>query len=130
MQDLADAYVQNRMDLIKQCDTLRSEMVTIKERNKTRLVENGNQQQTLLNEYNRKSKEEIANKRFIWEGLLSYLLERIEVLTVSRDESRMRFENREGRACDLDTIQNLQEYLKTVQFHLKSRLKTFPSIDR
>jgi hypothetical protein len=123
IRDLADVHSKKRLDLIKRCDALRNEAIETEERNKIGLNEENNRQQASLIEYSRKVQEEIETRKSDWEGLLSYLLERIEVLTVSRDTMRAKFENREGRACDLDAIQDLQEYLKTIQFHLTTKLK-------
>jgi hypothetical protein len=70
----------------------------------------------------KKIKGGIDRQKSDWEGFLSHLNGRIEILRIGRDEMRLKFDNQDGRQCDLDAIQNLQEHLKTLKYHLSAKV--------
>jgi hypothetical protein len=91
----------------------------------TQMNQDRNEKEGLVADRERKICEGISQQQADWEGNLSMLVERIEVLTAALDSLRVQFETRDGRQCDNDTIDALTLQLRAVSALLRSKLKEF-----
>jgi hypothetical protein len=120
MRELHSQKCTELSDLISHIGT---ELMEGSIRNQETLKAEADQQIAWLNEYDKNGVDDMAKRQADWQHLLSYLIERIEALTTARDVMRSKFETRDGRQSDLDMIQNLSDYLKTIQSELVSKVK-------
>jgi hypothetical protein len=84
-----------------------------------------NEKEGFVESLQRTLSEGITKQKTDWEGHLSMLVERIEVLTAKRDSLQAQYETRDGRQCDFDTIEALTVQLRAVTSFLTGKLKDF-----
>jgi hypothetical protein len=110
-------------ELTSEIQAVRSELSNADRRNRKQLTDECAKQQDQFESLNTQLTTALEGTKSDWVGLLSYLDERIEVLTHSRNALKTKWETRQRRQCDLEVIEQLAQQLKTLQMLLSSKIK-------
>jgi hypothetical protein len=120
---LREGFSQKRNELTEQTQSFRIELQNAEERNSRGLRDENERQQLALAHYTQQCRDEQTKQRSEEAAMLAFLVERMEVLIAARDAMRGKFENQEGRPCDIAMIRSLVEHLRTVKALLASKVK-------
>jgi hypothetical protein len=123
LQKLKERFPQKRNQLLEQMQSVKIEIRNAEERNAQGVRDENEGHQLAIARYKRKCRDELMKLRSESEAILAFLAERIEVLTLTRDTMRCKFDNKEGRPCDIDMIRKLVEHLKAVKTLLAAKVK-------
>jgi hypothetical protein len=117
-----DSHRLQRKELEEMISNCRSDLEDSDRQHIKQMSDAASSQKSSIELYLRTIHENIEKQKADWVGLRSYLAERIDVMTNNRDAMMNRYQTWDGRECDRQRIENLEERLEMAHSILRGKI--------